>query len=768
MASAWSQLDQLLTCAICLDRYRNPKLLPCQHTFCMEPCLDGLIDYARRQIKCPECRAEHRIPYQGIQQFPTNVTLMRFLELHRDITGEEPEPPPSLMERCSVCSEKSNVERCAHCDKKVCLDCKEAHVDILRREINRINNQVRRGLHRLSEALTQTKKNAEKLQFNCKQVKDEIDDIVRRYSKDLKVTEDKLKHDLEIYTQTEMRAITKLKDDLEVEVTNITSNCDLVDKYITDDFEWSDTELIEYKQIFIKMLDFLRTFDPDNTDFSRRIKFQPRADPDVLHRNIADFGELKINAPINAVPTQQSLIPSSNSLMRSQSDHRLAAQFARRCDNRSFSDINQRLDSERDSGRPTSPLMGSRRRDRDGYRRYSDRPGDYDYQERVSSRYNRDDTALSSRWRDNDDYGHRNRYPRDCDESDSEPPQGRTVRFADEQAPKERVFDVDEASKGPLSGVFKLLDSPKVMERLHQNEVKQKQQQNEKEKEKPNPPQTPPAPIPPPVVQPKRQPTRQQSEDDIDRQKRANQQASSSTSTSPPTDTTSNVTPQKYSESTRTATVTESPRITESTETSEDSHSRGRLTGTSSLDEPSTETPRNTSRQVSNPDIELDSKENVVGNSKETVGLREESTPRRHAYTRHQSDTRYDRPVNQEEGKQEVINNRPTSLLISSRPSTPTRRLTLDDLMGQDRPNYTRFRNNEISRTTSPVDGTGSPTARYSPLCRRTFVLPTISSLEPTSNDDACYSSDSSTNLFFSCNNSLEDITDVFNQQSPG
>ncbi|XP_035208694.1 histone acetyltransferase KAT6B-like isoform X2 [Stegodyphus dumicola] len=774
MASAWSQLDQLLTCAICLDRYRNPKLLPCQHTFCMEPCLEGLIDYARRQIKCPECRAEHRIPYQGIQQFPTNVTLMRFLELHRDITGEEPEPPPSMMERCSVCSEKANVERCAHCEKKICPDCKEAHIDILRREINRINNQVRRGLHRLSEALTQTKKNAEKLQFNCNQVKEEIEDIVRRYSKDLKVTEDKLKHDLEMYTQTEMKAITKLKEDLEIEVSNITSNCDLVDKYIKDDFEWSDLELLEYKQIFLKMLDFLRTFDPDGSDFSRRIKFQPRADPDVLHRNIADFGELKINAPMNPIPTQQSLMPPSNALMRSQSDHRLAAQFARRCDNRSFSDINQRIDSERDSGRPTSPLLGRGRRETDGYRRYSERSRDYDYQDRVSNRYSREDNSLSSRWRDSnaDEYSHRNRYPRDYEDCDPEPHQGRTVRFADEQQQREKIFDVDDATKGPLSGVVRLLDSPKIMERLHQNEVKQKQSTSDKEKVT-TPSAITPTVVAPVAAQPKRQTSRQQSEDDIDRQKKANQQASSSTTpTVSPPETSSNVLLRRESnaESTRAtpADQTESTHAPETVGNSESSRSRRRLSGTTSLDEPANESSRNSSRQVSNTDIELEPNEKEVGNSKESVGLRDDSTPRRYTYTRHQSDTRYDRPLpdkTEQEPKQDV-SQRPASLHISSRPSTPTRRLTLDDITGQERPNYTRFRNNEVSRT-SP-DGTRSPTSRYSPLCRRPFALPTISALEPTSNDDSCCSSDSSTNLFFSCNSSLEEISDVYIQLSSG
>jgi len=45
------QFDQLLTCCICLDRYKTPKLLPCQHSYCMEPCMEGLVDYVKRQVK---------------------------------------------------------------------------------------------------------------------------------------------------------------------------------------------------------------------------------------------------------------------------------------------------------------------------------------------------------------------------------------------------------------------------------------------------------------------------------------------------------------------------------------------------------------------------------------------------------------------------------------------------------------------------------------------------------------------------------------------
>ncbi len=72
------------------------------------------------QVKCPECRAEHRFPYNGIQGFPTNYTLQKFLELHSEITGELPDPnADAIMSRCNVCSEKAYIHPCAHCDKKV-------------------------------------------------------------------------------------------------------------------------------------------------------------------------------------------------------------------------------------------------------------------------------------------------------------------------------------------------------------------------------------------------------------------------------------------------------------------------------------------------------------------------------------------------------------------------------------------------------------------------------------------------------------------------
>lgn len=54
----------------------------------MEPCLEGLVDPVKRLVKCPECRAEHPLPFDGVKAFQTNYSLMGFLEIHLQATEE--------------------------------------------------------------------------------------------------------------------------------------------------------------------------------------------------------------------------------------------------------------------------------------------------------------------------------------------------------------------------------------------------------------------------------------------------------------------------------------------------------------------------------------------------------------------------------------------------------------------------------------------------------------------------------------------------------
>lgn len=457
------QFEQLLTCCVCLDRYRIPKLLPCQHSFCMEPCMEGLVDYVRRQVKCPECRAEHRIPYNGVQAFPTNVTLQRFLELHIEITGELPDPTSGqIMERCGVCSEKSYLQPCAHCEKKICDDCKSAHMDILRREITRFNSQIRRSLHRLQDSLALIEKNMTSLQTNCVGTSEEIDEIYRRVVKAIKDRSDQLKGEIDRYLTTELRNLNTLKDNLDTEINNINSNCDVVDKYMNETVEWDDCELMDTKEIFLKTVEFLRHFEYENSDYSRRVRFLVSIDPNQLVMNLATFGDLNITPHSTGGSSSASsshLAPPSSlqpGLMRSKSDHRLATQF--------------RQQEER-SGYNDEPVLGGRKFGERPIRVNTDRYGDsgssrygrgggggadYDY----DNDYDNDQSTRSGKSR------FRSRFVRSHQNEDSDNEQQQLQRQQEEKKLKDKVRDGEDASRGQLSGIIRLSDCARVIQRL--------------------------------------------------------------------------------------------------------------------------------------------------------------------------------------------------------------------------------------------------------------------------------------------------------------
>ena len=51
----FKRLEELVTCTVCLELFKNPKMLPCHHTFCHD-CIVKLFEH-KNELVCPECRA---------------------------------------------------------------------------------------------------------------------------------------------------------------------------------------------------------------------------------------------------------------------------------------------------------------------------------------------------------------------------------------------------------------------------------------------------------------------------------------------------------------------------------------------------------------------------------------------------------------------------------------------------------------------------------------------------------------------------------------
>ncbi|XP_029704842.1 tripartite motif-containing protein 3-like isoform X1 [Takifugu rubripes] len=130
------QIDkQFLVCSICLDHYRNPKVLPCLHTFC-ESCLQNYIPPESLTLSCPVCRQTSILPEKGVCALQNNFFITNLMEvLQRDSECSRPEAC-SVLESVSAAAagkplccpnhEGKVMEfYCESCETAMCLDCTE-------------------------------------------------------------------------------------------------------------------------------------------------------------------------------------------------------------------------------------------------------------------------------------------------------------------------------------------------------------------------------------------------------------------------------------------------------------------------------------------------------------------------------------------------------------------------------------------------------------------------------------------------------------------
>ena len=77
-------ITKLLECPICLEKFKSPRMLPCQHSFCVEPCLKGIVDLTRKSVQCAICRKVHNLPQEGVDGLPKNLLLQDLLDLQSE------------------------------------------------------------------------------------------------------------------------------------------------------------------------------------------------------------------------------------------------------------------------------------------------------------------------------------------------------------------------------------------------------------------------------------------------------------------------------------------------------------------------------------------------------------------------------------------------------------------------------------------------------------------------------------------------------------
>ena len=118
------ELEEEITCPVCQEHFRDPKILPCLHYYCKE-CVRQLALRAgtNRPFACPECRRGTVLPQNDPDQLPTAFFVNRMKELRTKMGKVQ-----GKMEAvCEMCSRAKAVAFCRQCTEFICNDCARMH-----------------------------------------------------------------------------------------------------------------------------------------------------------------------------------------------------------------------------------------------------------------------------------------------------------------------------------------------------------------------------------------------------------------------------------------------------------------------------------------------------------------------------------------------------------------------------------------------------------------------------------------------------------------
>ena len=170
-----SRLDGLLACSVCLDEYKDPRILNCHHSFC-KLCLDNVpLHYQREQplLKCPTCRKLTPLKEGGVSRLPPSFLLNSLLETNKDNSASPDE---------RLCEEhhKPSDIFCEDCDVVICHHCllqkHRKHSSIL------VSDYLAKTVHLVKEMSPLMKRCSIDLERATRSLDKVFNDIVNQYN----------------------------------------------------------------------------------------------------------------------------------------------------------------------------------------------------------------------------------------------------------------------------------------------------------------------------------------------------------------------------------------------------------------------------------------------------------------------------------------------------------------------------------------------------------------------------------------------------------
>ncbi|XP_013413670.1 tripartite motif-containing protein 2 [Lingula anatina] len=332
-ALATAFVDNLLTCSICLEEYEDPRVLTCNHTF----CLKCITDHGNRtqhkneqdgfQFLCPLCREPNAVPSGGLRTLKKNFAFIKAIEILEEQQKNKDEEQATIDEvkqaiskltiQCQNHSGRELLYYCSLDETTVCGDCiidyHQGHKcvrveDVAENEKERLKSAIEKPLQEL-QRLKQEEENATRIAEQRKRQREAVvSDIKQDLRKIVEAAEDhsrRLNAEVASVEDDETKQLEAFKDELEMRQVTIHSACEFAEQLIQSG---TDAVVMSQSKALLERLsnlsESLQTDIPLNIsmlDFSRVITYKP------IDRSLDDMlGNIQVSLSTDSGEARQS------------------------------------------------------------------------------------------------------------------------------------------------------------------------------------------------------------------------------------------------------------------------------------------------------------------------------------------------------------------------------------------------------------------------------------------------------------------------------
>ena len=213
------KMQEELSCSICYNILNEPKVLDCQHVY----CLQCLVDYVGEKftIECPGCRQVTTVPQGGLTDLKFNLRLKSMVEIYKEVVDKQISIP-----MCQVHEGERQHFFCVTCNTSICRNCvaikhprSEHEIEELKDIVKSRKVEMTKKLNLVNEEVQKNDANEKKLDEIQAQIQSaqalaesEIDERARNLIAQVEAKREEIKKQIQETSQKNLKTIQDEKN----------------------------------------------------------------------------------------------------------------------------------------------------------------------------------------------------------------------------------------------------------------------------------------------------------------------------------------------------------------------------------------------------------------------------------------------------------------------------------------------------------------------------------------------------------------------------